>query len=254
MLRPATYGAAPQTIVLQTAGGPALASPSALTIASGLSLSAPPFIPVLPAPLVAMTPKDLPAAPGTPAVKLAVMSAGVQAVTEGLSRLNAPAPAQVREAGDQVEDILTGRSRAAEPVPAAPQASQEELAFTAKAALDLATLAEDWGAERGLKSSRMQGQDFLDMLDAGLARYAEQYRSKAPSPQAYAAARTVQAQVVRLVKAMLKPGEPLDGQIRRILSVWNVFNQEMTEAARKGSTQAIEDEARLFAEQVEQSV
>jgi hypothetical protein len=57
-----------------------------------------------------------------------------------------------------------------------------------------------------------------------------------------------------MVKAMLKPGEPLDGKIRRILSVWNVFNQAMEEAAQKGSTQAVEDEARLFAQQVEQSV
>ena len=60
--------------------------------------------------------------------------------------------------------------------------------------------------------------------------------------------------MVRVVKAMLKPGEPLNGQIRRILSVWNVFNQEMEAAAQKGSFSAIEDEARLFASQVEQSV
>ena len=37
-------------------------------------------------------------------------------------------------------------------------------------------------------------------------------------------ARTVQSQVVRLVKAMLKPGEPLNGQIRRILRIHRPTN------------------------------
>jgi hypothetical protein len=188
-------------------------------------------------------------------VKLTAMSEGVAAVVDGLAKAQAPAPAQVREAGEQVEDILTGRSRSGpEPVAAEPQAASGELAFTARASLDLALLAEEWGAERGLKSSRMKGQDFLDMLDGGMARYAEQHQALAPSPRAYAAARAVQAQVVRLVKAMLKPQEPLNGQIRRILSVWQVFNQEMEAAAQKGGLKAIEDEAALFAAQVEASV
>ncbi|MBI5241798.1 MAG: hypothetical protein HY926_15100 [Elusimicrobia bacterium] len=130
----------------------------------------------------------------------------------------------------------------------------EELAFVSKAALELAVLAEDWGAERGLKASRMTGKDFLSMLDAGLARYEERHQAQAPSPRAYAAARVVQAQAVRMVKALLKTEEPLYPQVRRILSVWNVFNQEMEAAAAKGSASAIEEEARLFASQVERSV
>jgi hypothetical protein len=150
--------------------------------------------------------------------------------------------------------MTRGSQSPAQPVAGPSPASQEELTFTAQASAGLASAAEDWGAEHGRKFSRMGGQEFLEMLDAGMARYAQQNQAKAPSPQAYAAALTVQTQLVRLVKAMLKPGEPLDGQIRRILSVWNVYNQAMQEAAEKGSTQAIEDEARLFAQQVEQSV
>jgi hypothetical protein len=44
------------------------------------------------------------------------------------------------------------------------------------------------------------------------------------------------------------------GQVRRLLAVWNVFNQEMASAASQGALDAIEEEARLFASQVEQSV
>jgi hypothetical protein len=205
--------------------------------------------------MVSQTGEVLPTAAQPPAAKLAVMSAGVQSVSEGLANMPAPSAADVHQAGDQVEDLMTGGSHSpAQPVAAPPQSTQEELVFTARASADLASAAEDWGAEHGQKFSRMSAQDFLAMLDAGMSRYAAQNQAKAPSPQAYAAALTVQTQLVRLVKAMLKPGEPLDGQIRRILSVWNVFNQEMQGAAEKGSTQAIEDEARLFASQVEQSI
>jgi hypothetical protein len=132
--------------------------------------------------------------------------------------------------------------------------SPEELAFASKAALELAILAEDWGAERGMKAGKMTGKDFLAMVEAGMARYEERNKSGAPSPQAYAAARTVQAGMARIVKALLKAEEPLTPQIRRVLSVWNVFNQEMAAAAEKGSLSAVEEEALLFASQVEQSV
>jgi hypothetical protein len=133
-------------------------------------------------------------------------------------------------------------------------ATPEELAFASKAALELAILAEDWGAERGMKAGKMTGKDFLAMVEAGLARYEERNKSGAPSPQAYAAARTVQAGMARIVKALLKAEEPLTPQIRRVLSVWNVFNQEMAAAAEKGSLSAVEEEALLFASQVEASV
>ena len=134
------------------------------------------------------------------------------------------------------------------------QASAEELAFASKAALELAVLAEEWGAEHGMKASQMTGKDFLAMVEAGMARYEERNKAGAPSPRAYAAARTVQAGMARIVKALLKAEEPLYPQIRRVLSVWNVFNQEMAATAEKGSLSAIEEEALLFASQVEQSV
>lgn len=138
-------------------------------------------------------------------------------------------------------------------LPGAP-ASAEELAFASKAALELAVLAEDWGAERGMKADKMTGKDFLAMIEAGMDRYEERNKAAAPSPQAYAAARTVQAGMARIVKALLKAEEPLSPQIRRVLSVWNVYNQEMAAAAEKGSLSAVEEEALLFASQVEQSV
>jgi hypothetical protein len=132
--------------------------------------------------------------------------------------------------------------------------SPEELAFASKAALELAVLAEDWGEKNGMKASRMTGKDFLAMVEAGMARYEERNKAGAPSPRAYAAARTVQAGMARVVKALLKAEEPLYPQIRRILSVWNVYNQAMEEASQKGSLSAIEEDALLFASQVEQSV
>jgi len=132
------------------------------------------------------------------------------------------------------------------------KATPEELAFAAGAAAQLALLADDIGEERGWKSSRMSGQDFLDMLEAGRERWIAQ--QKAPSPEAARAAGAVQESLLRIVKALLKPEEPLQGQVRRALSVWNVFDQEMAAASEKGTLEAVEAEARLFASQVEQSV
>lgn len=133
-------------------------------------------------------------------------------------------------------------------------ATPAELDFAAKASAELAVIADDIGAERGKKGSGMTGQDFLDLVEAGQARYAELYKDKAPSPEAFKAARTVQEQALRMVRALVDPKAPLMGQVRRALAVWNVFNQEMAAAASKGTLEAIEEEARLFASQVERSV
>jgi hypothetical protein len=148
--------------------------------------------------------------------------------------------------------VFTPAIEAAGPI--ASKASPEELAFAAKASAQLAALADDLGEERGMKSSRMTGEDFLGLLEGGRERWAAQNQSTAPSPEAYRTALAVQESVLRMVRAMLKPGEPLNGQVRRALSVWNVFNQAMEEASEKGTLEAIEAEARLFAGQVEQSV
>ena len=213
----------------------------------------------LPAAQLCLTPTGLGPVRSLPAMTLGRLAAPAlyspaAPLSAPMLALPAPGLTPIVQAPAVSAAPLVSPAAPAETASAGPQASKEELAFTAKAALDLAVLAEDWGAERGMKASGMTGQDFLAMLDAGMALYAERHEAKAPSPQAYAAARTVQAQVVRMVKAMLKTGEPLNGQIRRILSVWNVFNQAMEEAAHKGTTSAVADEARLFASQVEQSV
>lgn len=136
--------------------------------------------------------------------------------------------------------------------PVVPKASSEELAFAAGAAAQLALAADDIGEERGLKSSRMTGKDFLDMLEAGRARWLS--RTAAPTPEAARAAAGVQESILRIAKALLKEEEPLQGQVRRLLAVWDVFNQEMALAADKGTLEAVEADARLFAEQVERSV
>jgi hypothetical protein len=61
--------------------------------------------------------------------------------------------------------------------------------------------------------------------------------------------------MLRVVRALLTPNQPLNTQVRRLLSVWQVFNQEMARAAaEKGTLEAVTDEAALFASQVEASV
>ena len=132
--------------------------------------------------------------------------------------------------------------------------SAQELAFAASASLELAKAAEDVGAERGLKASRMTGKDFIEMIEAGRVRYGEQARAKAPSARALTAALAVQASVTRVARALLDPSQPLAPQMPRLLSVWSVFNQEMGTAAEKATLEAVEAESRLFAEQVESSV
>ena len=194
---------------------------------------------------------------GRAASQVQHVSQGLDALLKDQPALADRSPAGSYEAGMALEDLVTGRASApaaAEPAPLAQAAAPEELAFTARASADLAASAEDFGAENGLKFSRMNGQDFLDMLAQGQTRYALQNQGSAPSPRAFAAAAVVQTEVIRMVKALLKKDQPLMPQVSRLLSIWQVFNQEMAEAAQKGSLEAVEAEAKLFADQVEQSV
>lgn len=133
-------------------------------------------------------------------------------------------------------------------------ASAEELAFAAGSALELARLADDIGAERGLKAKAMTGADFAAIIQAARARYAATAAASAPSPRALTAALAVQAHAERMARALLSRSEPLDSQIRRLLSVWTVLNQELEVAAGRSSVEAVEAEAKLFADQVEQSI
>ncbi|MBI5883945.1 MAG: hypothetical protein HZB91_12675 [Elusimicrobia bacterium] len=183
-----------------------------------------------------------------------VLSVKVAELKEGFADIAAsPAmkadaqPADAHGAGKVLEHLLTGQEDAP-----APAATQEELSFAAQASLRFGLAADDVGAERGLKAGAVLGQDFLAMLAEAHRRLSE--TGAGPSPKARESARTVREQVIRVVRALIKQDEPLGPRIRRILSVWQVFNQEMEGAAAKGSLEAIEAEARLFADQVEQSV
>jgi hypothetical protein len=134
-------------------------------------------------------------------------------------------------------------------------ATPEELTFVAKASAELATLADDAAAAKGLKASQMTGKDFLDILAEVRERCRATYKGFAPTPRAYAGALAVQEQTERVVRALIDPSKPLYDGIHRALSVWNVFNQEMERVASEtGTVEAVEAEARLFAQQVEDSV
>lgn len=135
-----------------------------------------------------------------------------------------------------------------------PQVSRAELDFAAQASLLFSVLADDLGAQRSRKGSRMTGQDFIFLLGDAKALFALQNKELAPSPQAYKASMTVVESILRIVDALLAPEAPLAGQVRRMLSVWQVFNQAMLEASEKGTLEAIEEDALLFARQVEESV
>ena len=113
----------------------------------------------------------------------------------------------------------------------------------------LAARADDLGAAKGLKASRMSGADFLAILDEARAS-----APLAPTPAAAAAAREIETQVVRVARALIPTDKPLAESLSRALAVWQVFDQEMGIAASKGSLAAIVADARLFASQVEASI
>ncbi|MFA5138730.1 MAG: hypothetical protein WC728_05795 [Elusimicrobiota bacterium] len=210
----------------------------------------------VPAHAAAVLVAPLPAAPivGVPLVGPAVTPLGPSLSGQTLpSPLISPRLTPVLRAPQAGPMTAIPQVRGA-PVALPRPATPAELDFVAKASAELAVLADDIGAEQGKKGGAMTGQDFLDLIDAGCARYNDLYAGKAPSPEAFRVARVVQEQTLRVARALLDPKAPLMGQVRRVLSVWNVFNQEMAAAASKGTLEAIEEDARLFASQVEQSV
>ena len=189
-----------------------------------------------------------PVAPIVPAPRL-VLPAPV--LTPALPNLT-PAPPRLTPAlpgaAPQVPAVGAGAAVSA------PAASKAELDFAADASAQLALLADDIAAEAGLRAGRMSGGDFLAVVEEAAARYASEAPG-APSEAARAAAVRVQAATLRMARALLKPGQPLGTQIRRLLSVWQVFNEEMSRAAaEKGTLEGVVSEAELFASQVEASV
>lgn len=235
----------PRLTVLSAPTAPALLPPPILS-ASLLTQAAP--IAAAPAP--------------TAAARIAALQTGVSETLAGLGKEQVPSAAEASSAGRALEDLLTGARGAAAsgdlPGPSATaqgsaRATSEELDYAANAATALSALADDIGAERGQKASRMNGGDFIDLVEAARAR-ADASDADAPSPAAAATARVVRAQTVRVVRALTDPQKPLSESVKRTLSVWQVFGQVLAEAAEKGRLDDIAAEARLFASQVEDSV
>lgn len=189
-----------------------------------------------------------PVAPVVPVAPRLVLPA--PALTPSLPNLT-PAPPRLTPAlpgaSAQVPSVGPGAA-----LPAA--ASKAELEFAADASAQLALLADDIAAEAGLRAGQMSGGDFLAVVEEAAARYAREAPG-APSAPAREAALKVQAATLRVARALLKAEQPLGTQIRRLLSVWQVFNQEMVRAAEeKGTLEGVVSEAELFASQVEASI
>ena len=215
-----------------------LAAAPRISLASPLVVIAPSAGLAAPAGLSALL------APSLVAPSITAFSEGLSGIQEALEKTSGAGAAHA--AGRDLEDLLTGASSpAAADLPASP----EELDFAAGASHGLALRADDLGAEKGFKSSRMSGADFLGLLEE-----ARVSAPAAPSPAAGAAAREVEAQVLRVARALIPAEKPLSESVRRALAVWQVFDQELAVAASKGKLDAIVAEARLFASQVEESV
>ncbi|MBI4346604.1 MAG: hypothetical protein HY553_07095 [Elusimicrobia bacterium] len=129
-----------------------------------------------------------------------------------------------------------------------------ELAFAAGAAAELARLADELGAATGQKASAMSGRDFVALIETARSRFAADGGATAPSPAAFQAALVVHESIARVAVALLDPAQPVRPQLPRLLSVWQVFSQELEAASTEGTLEAIEAEAKLFASQVEDSV
>ncbi|MCM2304920.1 MAG: hypothetical protein NDJ72_09475, partial [Elusimicrobia bacterium] len=251
--------ASAQTRVAAPSAAPAAGVPlqlsapvPALSLAPALSLSAP-LLPsaalAIPAPIIApsVLTAARPAASVPLPVKVAALNAGVSKAVAALAE-NPASGAAALTAGRDIEALLTGAVLSA-PSAADAAAAPEELAFAVGASQALAARADDLGAAKGLKARTMSGADFVGMLDEARGSGAP-----APTPAAAAAVTEIEASVVRFARALIPADKPLVDSLSRALAVWQVFDQEMSIAASKGTLEAIVADARLFASQVEDSV
>lgn len=238
---PLQFGAAP---VPGLTGMPTFSPSLSISLAPAAALAMPATVIVQPA-LAASAVRPAAAVPLP--VKLAALNAGMSKAVAALA--DKPASGAVAlGAGRDLEALLTGDSLSA-PSASDATASPEELAYAVGASQSLAVRADDLGASKGLKASRMSGADFLAILDEARAS-----APAAPTPAAAAAAREIEKQVVRVARALIPADKPLAESLSRALAVWQVFGQEMGIAASKGSLAAIVADAELFASQVEDSV
>jgi hypothetical protein len=238
---------------------PVPAAPAAFAAVPLLTpLASPAPLPSASPPVISVSPAVSPAPAAAPAPVRA--EAKAQALSAAIAKAAASLGDPKTSAGDaagagrRIEAILTG----AAPIPAAaespapvPAASREELDFVSGAGASLSRRADDLGAERGLKAGRMSGAEFLTLVDDARR---EADAAPAPSPAAAEAARAVRASLSRAMRALIPADRPLSESVNRALSVWQVFDQEMSVAAEKGTLAAVTDDAALFASQVEESV
>lgn len=250
-----TRVAAPVTTVVPIQVGaapvPGLFAPGSLS--PSLSLSAPLALtaPALSAPAPMIVPAAIqavrPAAYAPLPVKVAALNGGVAKAVASLAGRPASGAAAL-SAGRDIEALLTGALLSA-PSAADAAATPEELAFAVGASQALAARADDLGAAKGLKARTMRGADFVGMLDAARGSGAP-----APTPAAAEAVKSIESAVVRFARALIPADKPLVDSLSRALAVWQVFDQEMSIAASKGTLEAIVADAELFASQVEDSV
>jgi hypothetical protein len=192
------------------------------------------------------------------------LSRDAATVIDSLAQERERTPSDLYEDGQALEDFITGRKRAPDskegpksrkpPEQPVRQDTLEERTFAVIAGPELAFIADNLSGQRNMKASRINGKDFLVLIEEARSLFILQHKSNAPSPKALLCAIKVQDQLLRVAHAMIKPQEPLEGQIRMFLSVWQTFNQALAEKLDQGTLKAIEDEAVLFAQQVEASV
>lgn len=236
-VRVPSAGLAAPAITLSAPAATSLA-PSVLTPSLGVSL-APSLVPA-PAALNVAAVKPAAAAPE----RLAALTAGVARAAASIGE-KAAAPDSISSAGRDVEALLTG----ALPAASAPEAADPAVTFALDASRSLAARADDLGESKGLKAATMSGGEFVGLLESAAAA-----ASRGPTPAATAAAREVASALVRVSRALIPADAPLKPALPRALAVWQVFDQEMRLAAEKGGLDAIVADARLFADQVEESV
>ncbi len=242
VLAPLQLGAAPVPGLLAS---PTLSPTLSLSLTPAAALAIP--APAIVAPALAAAAVVRPAATVPLPVKLAALNAGMTKAVAAFA--DAPASgAAALSTGRDLEALLTGETLSA-PSASDEAATPAELAYAVGASQSLAARADDLGAAKGLKASRMSGADFLSILDEARAS-----APAAPTPAAAAAAREIEAQAVRVARALIPADKPLAESLSRALAVWQVFDQEMGIAASKGSLAAIVADAKLFASQVEASI
>lgn len=237
---PLSIGVAP----IPSLSAPGTLSP-ALSLSAPMSLTGAPLLAPRIAPAAALAVR--PAAYAPLPVKVAALNSGVAKAVAAFAERPASGAAALG-AGRDIEALLTGAVLSA-PSAADVAATPEELAFAVGASQALAARADDLGAAKGLKARTMSGGDFTGMLDEARGSGAA-----APTPAAAAAVKEIESAVVRFARALIPADKPLVDSLSRALAVWQVFDQELSIAASKGSLEAVVADAKLFASQVEDSV